>query len=226
MQLCGVSRPEAIKHTAAVVGQSAEFHEPDFKAEAVHRYRNRSGKVIKEVLRFRDPVTGEKRFSQRRPVKGGHIPNAKGVESYLYRLDELQHACTVCITEGEGDADMVHSLNLFDIEGKHIVGTTTGGAETWKDRHADEFLGKRVIVMPDDDEAGRRYEAQILESLQRRGIESRVVRFGDVGAKDVTGFLADHSVTELLARLPADWVLRDEAQTFEPMQGEAPVLTY
>ena len=65
--------------------------------------------------------------------------------------------------------------------------------------------------MPDDDVAGARYADAIIASLEARGIEYRVVRFTDVGAKDVSDFLKQgHSKAELVERMGSDWVGESE----------------
>ncbi len=60
--------------------------------------------------------------------------------------------------------------------------------------------------MPDHDEAGERYEEDVKASLDAEGIDYRVVKFGDVGCKDVSDFLLEHSVDDLAYRIGADFV--------------------
>jgi hypothetical protein len=67
-------------------------------------------------------------------------------------------------------------------------------------------LCKRVIVMPDADEAGKRYRDTVVESLAKRGIEYRVVTFEDAGCKDLSEFTATHSTSEVAERAGTDWV--------------------
>ena len=88
------------------------------------------------------------------------------------------------------------------------MATTSGGADSWVDSLAQSLQHKRVIVMPDADEAGQKYAKQVVESLKKLNIEHRVITFNDVGAKDVSEFLdSGHTNDEILERTPgADWV--------------------
>jgi len=88
-----------------------------------------------------------------------------------------------------------------------VIGTTSGGAESWNAELAKLLRGKRVVLMPDADEAGAKFAASVKASLEAEDIEYRVVSFDDVGAKDVTDFLeAGHTVEELAQRIGTDWV--------------------
>ena len=60
--------------------------------------------------------------------------------------------------------------------------------------------------MPDADAAGARFATDVKASLDAEEIEYRVVSFEDAGAKDVTDFLAVHTLEDLVRRIGADWV--------------------
>jgi len=72
-----------------------------------------------------------------------------------------------------------------------------------------------LLVCPDEQRLNRLKDAihsagfrtipNVTESLDAQPIE-RVVTFGDVGAKDVTEFLAEHTVEDLVRRMGSDWV--------------------
>ena len=79
----------------------------------------------------------------------------------------MKLAQTVCITEGEKDADRITNLGLRDVNGSEIVATTSGGADSWVDSLAQTVQHKRVIVMPGADEAGQKYAKQVVESLKK-----------------------------------------------------------
>jgi DNA primase len=123
---------------------------------------------------------------------------------------------TVVICEGEKDCEAVMALSLWTVDGGELIATTSGGANSWQDQFADELCGKRIVVMPDNDEAGALYADHIIASLLRRGIEHRVVSFGDGGAKDVSQFLEDGgSRDQLMTRMGADWVAESDPTTVE-----------
>jgi 5S rRNA maturation endonuclease (ribonuclease M5) len=108
------------------------------------------------------------------------------------------------------------ALQLWGADGCELVSTTTGGSETWLDELANDLRDKRIIVMPDDDEAGARCANSIITSLESRGIEYRVVRFTDTRAKDVSDFLKQgHSKEDLVERIGADWVATSAPSPFD-----------
>src|SRR5260370_40040737 len=113
----------------------------------------------------------------------------------LFNMDWLQLGDVVCITEGEKDASTVTELHLLGDYGL-VIGTTSGGAESWDASLAKHLRGKKVVLMPDADAAGAKFAAEVEASLKAEGIEYRVVSFADVVAKDVTDFLAVHTVEE------------------------------
>lgn len=199
MKLRGISKAEAIQHRAKVAGLEVEYHDPDSKAEAIYSYQDSQRKLIKQVLRYPD-----KRFKQRRYTPSGWVWNTRGVKPLLYRLPELEFANTVVITEGEKDADRVTSLKLLDSMHSEIVATTSGGSDTWSDKLAERLRGKRVIVMPDSDDAGLKYKEEVVVSLEEREIQYCVVTFD--GFKDVSEYLdAGHTGTELERRIADEW---------------------
>ena len=219
MQLRGISKGEAIKVMAESAGQDVEFHEPDKRAEAIYSYHDLKGKLKKQVLRYAD-----KEFSQRRPsANGGWIWDVDGVPVLLYNLPRLKHARVVCICEGEKDCDTVMRLVLHDTGRGEVVATTSGNAESWADELADDLLGKKVVIMPDADEAGERYGAEIEASLKSRGIEYRIIGFNDAGSKDVSDFIASGgSKDDLVQRIGRDWVMADVASSVDPYDEHNP----
>lgn len=207
MQLKGIPKSEAIQQMAAMTGTTIEYHEPDENVVARYSYKNAKGKLIKQVLRYPNDENGEKVFRQRQPIKGGDwLWSTAGLPPMLFNLDLLKYAGVACITEGEKDACTVSALNLGGPQ-QLLMGTTSGGAESWDARLAKELRGKKVVLMPDADEPGQKYAAAVEASLVAEGIDYRVVTFEDVGQKDVTDFLqAGHSEQELARRIGTDWV--------------------
>ena len=143
-----------------------------------------------------------------------------GLPPLLFNADLLSIADTVCITEGEKDALTVTELHLLSSYGL-VIGTTSGGAESWDASLAKHLRGKRVVLMPDADAAGARFATDVKASLDAEEIEYRVVSFEDAGAKDVTDFLAVHTVEDLVRRIGADWVrMPDGTRLNDPDSSE------
>lgn len=204
MQLRAVPKYEVIRQRAATAGAEIEYHEPDSKAIARYSYRDEKGKLLKQVLRYPD-VNGKKMFLQRCPAKSGDWKwNTTDLAPMLYNMELLKYANTVCITEGEKDAETVTNLRLGSQY--EVIGMTSGGANSWDDQFAKHLRGKRVVLMPDADEPGAKFAEAVKKSLAAEDIEYREVSFADAGAKDVTEFLEEHTVEELVRRIGPDWV--------------------
>jgi 5S rRNA maturation endonuclease (ribonuclease M5) len=206
VQLKGGDGEAVMRQIAARRGEKIIFRDPDSNAEAIYEYKDTDGELIKQVLRFVDD-NGNKYFRQRGLGKTGWRYTLRGVPPTLYHQELLKDADVVVVTEGEKDADAITNCwGLRSANGKGVVGVTSGGTGSWKPQFADLLKEKRVIVMPDSDEAGAGYRDSIIASLQSAGVPHRVVEFGHDGCKDVSDFLKKHSVDELAERIGTEWV--------------------
>jgi hypothetical protein len=162
---------------------------------AVYDYRDASGQLLFQTVRF-EP----KRFAYRRPDSNnnGWRWTLEGIPRPLplYRLPELLQADPqkpVFIVEGEKDAD-----NLWQ---HRLVATTNPmGAGKWSQVDDKPLEGRQVVVLPDNDEVGRRHAEQVAQSLYGRAASVRIVYLPDLPPKgDVSDWLAaGHTVEELL----------------------------
>lgn len=206
---------------------------------ATYQYRDAAGDLAYEVLKF--AKTAPRRFMQRRPhpsgagwiwglqegeygrVKSGDWFKAKEGKSYsakehfpetkwwLYRRDEVAAAIKagkpVLLCEGEKDVETVRAWGW--------TGTTNqGGAKNWKDHLDEDFRGADVVVLNDNDDAGR--QRVLIRGAALRRVAKRV-RVLDIAAAwpeapekaDVTDWRDDAGGTAekfaaLIARSP-DW---------------------
>jgi putative DNA primase/helicase len=151
---------------------------------AAYPYRDSSGRVLFEVVR-REP----KGFAARRPDgAGGWLWNLQGVERVLYRLPEILAAVrdgrTVWVVEGEKDAEALAGLGLE-------ATTNPGGAGKWRAHHAEPLQGASVVIVPDNDAAGRRHAAAVAASLAGIARDVCVLALPDLPARgDVSDWLA------------------------------------
>ena len=157
-------------------------------------YRDESGAVLYQAVR-KEP----KAFLQRQPDgRGGWTWNLKGVRLVPYRLPELIAADpseTVYITEGEKDADRLAAAGL-------VATTSSGGAGKWRKGYAEHFVGRRVCILPDNDNAGREHAMKVAESLASRGIEHRTVTLPGLPDKgDTSDWLNAGGSVEALTQL-------------------------
>ncbi len=192
MKVKNIGKAKAIRIMTAVQRITPDFHLPDARAEVVYSYQDKNSRLVKQVLRYPG-----KKFSQRRPKGGDWIWNVNGVKPSLYNLPLFPVAGTVCIVEGEKDADRLTKLDSVELGG--IVGTTSGSSDSWRDELADDLIDKHVVILPDKDEPGQNYAKQVAASLEKRSIQYRLVQIPQGQGKDVSEFLdMGHSKAELL----------------------------
>lgn len=154
---------------------------------AEYNYTDEDGVLLYQVQRL-DP----KGFRQRRFM---HAPLSRwiyvlgDVRRVLYGLPELiaKPDAIAFIVEGEKD---VHSLRALGF----VATTVAGGAGGWA-KHADEYaaqIGNReVVILPDNDKAGRQFAADIRATLPR----ALVVNLPVAEKGDVSDWIATRGAT-------------------------------
>lgn len=170
----------------------SSISEQGFHIDRVYDYRDFSGALCYQVVRLIP-----KDFRIRRPDgKGGWIWNKHGVQLILYRLPELlasDQSDVVFICEGEKDADAMLEIGL-------IATTNACGAPGWEAISDFSILkDRRVVVIPDRDEAGEKRADRVAASLFGIANEIRVLDLGqwnDFTGKDVFDWLESHSDKE------------------------------
>ena len=183
-------------------------------------YRNAGGAVVFQKVRAYDK-DGKKFFWLRRPDgRGGFINGAKGCNTKLiYRLPEVIEATaldhTVLVVEGEKDVDALWAIGIPATCNAHGA-SEPDKKPKWYRAHSEQLRGADVIVIPDNDPAGR-YHADTTASLSR-GIAQRI-RLLDLAKHwpaiptggDVSDWLAaGHTREELdaLIALAPEWSLQ------------------
>lgn len=139
---------------------------------AVYQYVDEACDVLFEVVRSPD-----KRFHQRRPDgRGGYINGLGSTRRVLFRLPRVvEHVAAnrtepLFIVEGEKD--------VLALEAAGGVATCNPmGAGKWNDDYCASLQGaRRVLIVADKDEPGRRHALQIRESLARVGVAAEIVQ--------------------------------------------------
>ena len=180
------------------------------KLVAAYDYTDETGALLFQVCRL-DP----KDFRQRRKprpddppddVKNGWVWSVKGVRQVPYRLPELIEAIAlgyrVFIVEGEKDCET--------LAGYGITATTNAmGAGKWKEALAEHFAGADVIVIPDNDDAGRNHANDVARSLAGKAARIRMLELPGLPDKgDVSDWFAAGGTVEAfndLVEAAADW---------------------
>lgn len=156
---------------------------------AQYPYTDEDGNLLGVIHRYEPGEAGRSKTFRPFTVTPDGGLRAGGTLSVPYELprarEVLQRGGTVLVCEGEKDADRVNALGRRDLAGT----TNSGGAGKWRDEHSGYLsgLGGSVQVVGDTDAAGQKHAREVLESLQRVGVESPVLSWPAEG-KD----LSDH----------------------------------
>src|SRR6516164_866401 len=189
----------------------------------VYRYVDENGAVLFEVCKKTEP---KKTFWQRQPDgQGGYKrgENGKltmdGVRWVPYHLDRLVaarrnangHPPRVYICEGEKDADNVATVGF-------LTTTNAGGASLsrgkskWREDYNQFFAGFDVVILPDNDEAGRVHAQHVAANVAPVAYAVRILELPGLPEKggDVTDWLhaanrTDEDLTALVKATPL-WV--------------------
>ena len=146
---------------------------------ATYDYCDEKGELLYQVCRL-EP----KNFRIRKPSKnGGWEWNLNGTRRVLYRLPEILKAQDVIIVEGEKDADNLAALGFCST-------TCPLGAGKWQQEYSEYLRGKDVILLPDNDEPGRKHMEQVGNSLNGFAKTIKWLELPDLPEKgDVTDFI-------------------------------------
>ena len=145
----------------------------------------------------------QKTFRQRRPNlhrPGEWLWNVDGVRIVPYRLPELTEAIgnghTVFIVEGERKADLLVQWGV-------PATCNSGGAEKWNGTHAAFLRDADVVILSDNDNAGRSHAQAVAKSLKDVASRIRIVELPDLPEKgDIVDWQAKGHTREQLAPSP------------------------
>ncbi len=161
------------------------------------------------VLRYQVERLEPKTFRQRRPspsANGEWVYDIKGVEPLPYRLPEVTNAIgrgwTIVIVEGEKDADALAGLGV-------VASCNSGGAGKWQPALTQHFKGAQVVIVGDNDLAGRKHIRQVAEALATVAASVHTLDLSEHWPQcpdkgDISDLIASggtpHQLSELLAK--------------------------
>jgi 5S rRNA maturation endonuclease (ribonuclease M5) len=166
---------------------------PSDDLSATYDYTDEKGRLLYQVLRYRR-ADGTKTFRQRQKGTNGDewLWTLKGVTKVLYRLPDVRRAIaesqTIYLVEGEKDVETLRGLGL--------VGTCApGGAcekpRSWLPQYTEALRGAEVVILPDNDDPGRKHAEIALEALENVARRCRVVTLPDLPEKgDVSDWVS------------------------------------
>jgi RecA-family ATPase len=204
---------DAIERALMAAAQGRADDQPKGRIVASYDYSDSDGTLLYQVIRL-EP----KGFRQRRPDGNyGWTWSLGDVRRVLYRLPELLKFpdATVFVCEGEKDADRVASLG-------HCA--TTVAASKWTPDCVQTLAGRDVIILEDNDDAGRAKALAAAHALHGTAKTIRIVALPDLPNKgDVSDWLdADPRCAEKLVDVCFDVAEWDSASSPPPPEQQKP----
>jgi hypothetical protein len=177
------------------------------KLIATFDYHDADGKLAFQVLRY-EP----KDFRQRRPDGNGGW-DYHGGPPLLYRLPQVLEAVAqerpVFIVEGERKVDALAKWNV-------PATCNAGGAEKWKPEHSRHLSGAEVVILPDNDQPGRKHATMVGAALQGIATSVRVLELPGLKQKgDVLNWIGGGGTAEQFWRL-----VETQAQPWAPYSDD------
>lgn len=169
--------------------------------ECVYVYTDADHQPVHRTVRFRDP----KSFRQQRWEEGRWRWGLGNVRTVLYRLPDILTAppeALIWIAEGERDADRLADLGLR---------ATCVPHNAWRDHYAEWLRGRHVVLLEDNDPAGRAHVEAWNHALRGIAATRRLLSFPALPLHgDVSDWLdAGGTVAELVARATGPDAYRD-----------------
>lgn len=199
-------------HDRDQAGQGDRRGARDKNLIAFYDYVLPNSEPCARVAKYRevDQQSGKvkKSFRQQRwdPEKGTYVWGLDGLDVPLYRADAVAGAIsrgeTIVVCEGEKDADAA-----TDAWGM-VATTNPMGAGSWRQHHTDALKGAKVVVIADDDTAGRRHASRVVRALSEVASEVRLM-LPTLGP-DVADHLAAGGTWDQLRELTAEEASEDE----------------
>lgn len=195
---------------------------PDDTIAAIYDYEDARGALLYQVVR-----KVPKRFLQRAPDgTGGWSWSTKGIRKVPYRLPHLvatPRDVPVYLAEGEKDCDRLAELGF-------VATTNPGGAGKWLASMSSYLRDRDVVVLPDNDDAGRQHAADLHRKLTGIANSIRIVELPHLPEKgDVSDWLANggsaHALLEIVREAPLAGAPTDAKPVAEEAQPRAPAFT-
>lgn len=147
---------------------------PSRKVAAIYKYLDKNGELVAEKVRYTN-----KNFFWRSKKPDGSYDYHKPENVPLYNGMVLEKAEAVFLVEGEKDVDTLTKHGLPAV-------SLPNGAH-WENEYVAYFSDKVIIILPDNDDAGRGYAKAALKALKFRCSQLDFCFFGK-RRKPLVGF--------------------------------------
>lgn len=189
------SDPGAGIRKSKLSGHKRYTRDEGFKTVVSYEYMSTDKEYHLRVNR-QEKSSGEKRFFQEhKDEQGRWIPGGATKPLFPYLFHEWCEPGieVIFVVEGEKCVEFLKSKGL-------VATTVAGGSSNWRSEYGRFFKGKRVIILPDKDEAGQKFSSAVHSTLTRQKIQACVVDLNDLKpGEDVVDWLSrNRSINDLL----------------------------
>lgn len=162
---------------------------------AIYPYYDSNGHLIAEKVR----KPGKKFTWRRSDGVGGYQYGLGGVQVPLYNLPAIKDSDYVFLVEGEKDVETMKRLCQPAVSGAN-------GAAKWEDHYTQALQGKKVMIIPDNDQPGRAYAVKAATALKGTAKSIHIMNLAEIWPEipekaDITDYIntkGQAGVTELM----------------------------
>lgn len=180
--------PEKIKNSQSKHAKPKNKTNRNATVTDEYDYVDERGELKYQVCR-----TDPKGFFQRRPGKkeGSWVKDMKGVTLIPYRLPDIGSKKGIFFVEGEKDVNELWRVGLPATCNPGGAGKIPSQQE--KFGILDHLAGKKVYIIPDNDEAGFKHAEQLAEMLYGIASHVSIINLPGIGKSgDVSDFILDN----------------------------------
>jgi hypothetical protein len=174
-------------HPSQLFSDTFSNHGISNEVERSYDYQDENGDLSFQIVRMPG-----KRFFNRKPLPNGDWENnLTGVTRVLYKLPRLFAAqrsadkdqIIVYICEGEKDVETLEKHGFLATCNPH-------GAGKWRDDYSESLTGLPCVILPDNDDTGRKHAQQVANSIFGKAASVKVVELPGLPEKgDVSDWL-------------------------------------
>ena len=176
---------------AVLDGIAGDFGIASKARQEIGRRTHNYPEYRKTIISFSD---GSKTAFFERFENGSWIKGLNGHKQTIYNSDASKEPGSKYLSESEKDADCLKALGLPAL--------SFGGAENWKPEYADILAGQEVVILPHNDEPGRKSGDRVARDLTGKGCKVKVIpseTWGQHKGADVADWIqAGHTREDLL----------------------------
>jgi hypothetical protein len=169
----------------------------------VYKIRDADGRLVAEHVR-EDKPDGDKVVRWRLPDGTWSLNGTRLEQLPLYGSEQVStwdEDDLIVVAEGEKPCDALARTDFF-----YALGTVCGSASVPGKESLEVLRGRRVVLWPDNDEAGRKHMERIAERLHSIAAEVLIYTWDEAPEK---GDAADHPIVKARDRKALDRLLTD-----------------